>query len=481
MQFLRTKKFIIPAGLIVVGVPSTWLMMRAPAKAEASVVAHVKRGDFKVKVTTSGELRARKFVQINVPQNAQQAQVYQMKIQTLVPEGTVVKEGDVVAELDRSAIASTMADVQISLAKATAQYEQATLDSTLTLSTAREDMHNMELALEEKKLAKEQAAYEAPTIQRQAAIDYERAERAVARSKTDYVTRTGQAQAKMREVGADLERQRNRLRIIQEVMSQFTIHAPAPGMVIYVKEWNGRKRTAGSQVQPWDPGVATLPDLTLMESVTYVNEIDIRKVAVGQQVAITLDADPTRRLTGKVTGVANVGEQRPNQDAKVFEVKVTVDQADTTLRPGMTTGNSVLTYAVANVLSVPLEAVSSEGGVPFVYRQSGANVSKQEVETGTMNDDEVVVLRGLSENDQVLLTPPQDHDKMHVDRLPGSGVVPAPVVGGDTAIKPSVPLTGRASARGNGGTTPSKRPRSTPPSPARPTAPARATASAHQD
>src|SRR5690606_36765145 len=117
----------------------------------------------------------------------------------------------------------------------------------------------------------------------------------------------------------------------------FTIKAPGEGMVIYVKEWNGKKKTAGSQINPWDPTVATLPDLSKMEAITYVNEIDVRKVAVGHPVSITLDADPTKRLTGKVTAVANVGEQRPNTDAKVFEVRVAVEQADTTLRPGMTT------------------------------------------------------------------------------------------------------------------------------------------------
>ena len=67
-------------------------------------------------------------------------------------------------------------------------------------------------------------------------------------------------------------------------MQGFTIKAPAPGMVIYVKEWNGKKKTAGSQVNAWDPTVATLPDLTQMESITYVNEIDVRKISVGQTV-----------------------------------------------------------------------------------------------------------------------------------------------------------------------------------------------------
>ncbi len=61
-------------------------------------------------------------------------------------------------------------------------------------------------------------------------------------------------------------------------MSSFTIKAPSPGMVIYVREWNGKKKGVGSQWNAWDPTVATLPDLTQMESQTYVNEVDVRKL-----------------------------------------------------------------------------------------------------------------------------------------------------------------------------------------------------------
>ena len=204
-------------------------------------------------------------------------------------------------------------------------------------------------------------------------------------------------------------------------MAGFTIKAPAPGMVIYAKEWNGKKRTTGSQVTAWDPSVATLPDLTQMESVTYVNEIDVRKTAVGQPVAITLDADPSKRLTGKVTSVANVGEQRPNADAKVFEVKVRVEQSDSTLRPGMTTGNAIETLKVAEALFVPIEALGSEGGVSFVYKQAGGRVVKQEVVPGAMNDDEVIIARGLGVDDRVLLSPPANHTRLALVRLPAAG------------------------------------------------------------
>jgi RND family efflux transporter MFP subunit len=370
---------------------------------------------------------------VTVPANANQAEQWQMKIASLVPEGTVVKEGDVVAELDRSTIASKLNDVQIALTKADAVYEQAMLDSTLNLSKAREDIHTGELGMEEKKLAKEQAVYEAPSVRRQADIDYEKAERALAQSKLDYKTKTDQAKAKMREVGADFDRQKSKVKVVQDVMGLFTIKAPAPGMVIYVKEWNGKKRVVGSQVGTWDPAVATLPDLTQMESITYVNEIDIRKLSVGQPVTVTLDADASKKLTGKVVQVANVGEQRPNADAKVFEVKVSIEQADTTLRPGMTTGNLIQTYAIKDVLSVPLEAVVIDAGIPYVFLKSGLSVTKQEVELGAMNDNEVVVTRGVTANDRVMLLPPVNKDKLTPVRLPGSKNVPKAKPGDDAA------------------------------------------------
>ncbi len=411
-RFLRRRRSLIATAVLVLAVPSAWLLAGNTAPDDAAVVARVKRGAFAVTVTTSGELKAREFVQITAPPNAQQAGAYQMKISSIVPEGTVVKKGDVVAELDRSVVAAKLQDVTLALQKAEAQYEQAMLDSTLNLSTARENIRSMELGLEEKRLAKEQAIYEAPTVRRQAEIDYEKAERQLAQAKSDYETKTEQARAKMREVGTEVARQRGLLKVVQDVMAGFTIRAPAAGMVIYVKEqWSGKKRTTGSQVSAWDPGVATLPNLALMESVTYVNEIDVRKIAAGQPVVITLDADPSKRLTGTVTSVANVGEQRPNTDAKVFEVKVKVEQSDSTLRPGMTTGNAIETLKIDTVLYVPLEALGSDSGIAFVFKQAGGRVVKQEIVSGAMNDDEAVVERGLAEGDRVLLTPPPPADR----------------------------------------------------------------------
>jgi RND family efflux transporter MFP subunit len=462
MQRFRNRWFVIAAVIVALAVPGAWLLARDAGADDPALVAAVKKGDFRVVVTTAGELRARKFVQIQGPPNMQQAEAYQTKIASIIPEGSVVKEGEVVADLDRSGIAAKLAEVSLALQKAEAQYEQAMLDSTLNLSKAREEMRTMELSLEEKRLAKEQAVFEAPTVKRQAEIDHEKATRALAQAKLDYKTKTEQAQAKMREVGADLERQRNRRELIQTVMQGFTIRAPASGMVIYVKEWNGRKKTTGSQVNAWDPTVATLPDLNEMESITYVNEIDVRKISAGHPVTVALDADPSKKLRGKVVAVANVGEQRPNADAKVFEVKVLVEQADTTLRPGMTTSNAVETLVIKDALFVPLEAVINEGGVPYVYKRTGSGAVRQEVATGAMNDDEVIITRGLEEGERVLLSPPLNASELQTVRLPGSSATPPPAGQGDTVASPrpvpvrpdSAPRTpapnGAASGAGNG-------------------------------
>ena len=427
------------AALLILATVAWYAWPSSSSAAEATLTAPVKSGEFKVLVTTTGELRARKFVQVSGPAAAQSVQVYQTKIGSIVPEGSLVKEGDVIAELDRQPVATKIADVTLTLQKAQADFTTAQLDSALNLAQAREDVRTAEFALEEKKLAREQAKYEAPTIKRQAEIDYEKAQRALEQSKRNLSTKTKQAIAKMSSVGADLGRQQNNLQNLQAVRDQFSVRAPAPGMVIYVREWNGKKKGVGSMWNAWDATVATLPDLTQMESETYVNEVDVRKLALGQKGQISLDADPTKKLSGTVTHIANVGEQRPNQDSKVFEVKIEVATADTTLRPGMTTSNAIETASIPNVLSVPLEAVVTEAGFSYVFKKSGRGVVKQMVETGAMNDNEIVVRRGVEAGDRVLLTPPTDRSGIATSKIPGLMPTTAPIAGGDTATTVKIP------------------------------------------
>lgn len=362
-------------------------------------------GDFAVTITVTGELEAKNSIEIKGPEEARAAGIWQMKISNLVAEGTVVKKGEFVADLDKSEIANRLKESELSVQKFDAQFTQAKLESTLTLTQARDEMVNMQYSLEEKKIVLEQSSFEAPAVKRQAQIDYDRTVRTLEQSKKNYVTKTQQSIAKIQAVQADLMKEQQKMAVMLSTVQKFTILAPSDGMVVYAREWGGKKKVVGSTISPWESTVATLPDLTTMESITYVNEVDIQKITKGQSVTLKLDADPNKKLSGTVTNVANIGEQRPNSDSKVFEVRILINDRDTTLRPAMTTANEILIAKAANVISIPLEAVHAEGTTTFVYLKQGGGV-KQEVKLGLQNDNAAVVLEGISSKDELFLSPP---------------------------------------------------------------------------
>jgi len=91
------------------------------------------------------------------------------------------------------------------------------------------------------------------------------------------------------------------------------------------------------------------------------------------------------------------------------------------------------------VLSVPLEAVVTEGGYSYVFKKSGRGVVRQMVETGAMNDNEIVVRRGLEAGERVLLTPPTDRAGIATSTIPGLMPTTAPIAGGDTATSVKLP------------------------------------------
>ncbi|MDZ7607504.1 MAG: HlyD family efflux transporter periplasmic adaptor subunit [Cyclobacteriaceae bacterium] len=135
--------------------------------------------------------------------------------------------------------------------------------------------------------------------------------------------------------------------------------------------------------------MAKLPDLSKMVSRTFINEVDINAVKIDQKVEIGLDAFPEKKLTGKVIEVANVGEQKPNSDAKVFQLLIEINESDTTLRPGMTTSNTIVSGEISDVLYVPVESLHTQGdSISFMYKKSGLRTIKQEVLTGKSNADE---------------------------------------------------------------------------------------------
>lgn len=385
----------------------------------SEIMSVVRRGQFRVEIETTGELEAKNSVKILGPQQLRNFQIWQVTIQNIVDEGTVVKKGDWIATLDRSEFQKKFVDKQIELEKANSKFVQTQLDTTLVLRQARDELINLKYGTDEKKIILDQSQFEPPATIKQAEINLDKAKRAHEQALENYKIKKNQNFEKMREVSAELRKVNGDFSNMTAVLESFNVKAPEDGMVIYQKGWDGKPVKAGSQIQMWEPTVATLPDLTKMVSKTYVNEVDVRKVKPGQRVDVGLDAYPDKKLSGSVVQVANVGEQRPNSDAKVFEVRVEIDGTDPTLRPSMTTSNKIIASVKDSTLFLPLECLHSHfDSITYVYIKDGIKTTKQEVIVGETNANEAVIIKGVQENDRVYLSIPPGLEDQEVRLLP---------------------------------------------------------------
>ncbi|MFP4048201.1 MAG: efflux RND transporter periplasmic adaptor subunit [Bacteroidales bacterium] len=402
-----SKKNLIIAGILIIAIISGFIGITKTTSQEenSKLITEVKEGKFEVVVTTTGELQARQSTEIKGPEALRNRELglREIKIIDMVQEGTVVDSGDYVAELDQTEALSKLKDIEDELEKKKSEYTKARLDTAMELKKLRNDLIDQEQRVEEHKLKMKQSQYEPPSTQRQAEIEYERAKRELQQAKENYQLKVEQARATMNEVEINLEKQQRTKQNMERVLEEFAITAPQNGMVIYEKNWNGEKRKEGSTISPWDLTVATLPDLSGLVSVTYVNEIDISRINTGQKVRISVDAFPDNVYTGTVREVANIGQEIKNSGAKVFEVTINLDETDDILRPSMTTSNQIITDAYENVKYLPLEAVHTEKDKAFVYT---INNEKKYIETGTTNENHIIV-ENIEKGEKVRLDVPK--------------------------------------------------------------------------
>jgi len=417
---MKKQHYIAIASVFIIVIA---ILIFRPGKTESqkNLTVKVEKGEFEILVTISGELQAKSSIDIMGPselRNSRSLRIREVKIQDLVPEGTVVDSGQYVGKLDQTELGTSLKDLEDDVETSESQHLKVQLDTAMQLRDLRDQLVNLKFTMEEKQIVLDQSKYEPPATIRQATIDLEKSERAFNQSRDNYSLKVQQANASMREAEINLDQDRRKVEQIKKVIEKFTIFAPQSGMVIYKKEWSGQKRKVGSTISPWDLAVATLPDLSAMNSKTYVNEIDISKIKTGQEVRMGIDAFPDKKYTGQVIEVANIGEQLQNTDAKVFEVIISVDQADSIMRPAMTTSNQIVTNVYEDVLYLPLEAISNEDSLSYVYTRSN---KKQIIIPGETNENYIIIEQGVKEGDVVYLSVPENKEKF---KLSGEELIP---------------------------------------------------------
>jgi HlyD family secretion protein len=178
-------------------------------------------------------------------------------------------------------------------------------------------------------------------------------------------------------------------------------------MVVHNKIWaqgSMRKIRVGDQV--WNgTSIMELPDLSSFRVNTWVNEVDIHRLALDQTAAVTIDALQDRVLQGKVTRISPLARQEGEDKIKVFDVEILLEGDFTGLLPGMTAKCRIIHDTFPDVVHVPLEAVFQEEGGPVVYPAGG---DARPVVLGAVGENRVVIEDGAAAGDELLLVRPGD-------------------------------------------------------------------------
>ena len=187
----------------------------------------------------------------------------------------------------------------------------------------------------------------------------------------------------------------------QAAFDKAVVRAPFPGTVYSIA------------VNPYDfvPGgedLLDLADLNKIRITAYFDEPEIGKLAIGQPVKIVWEAKPERTWHGhvEVAPTTIIAYNTRN----VGEAMITVDDAQGDLLPNTNVTVTVTARQRFNVLSVPREALHTEGATSFVYRVINRHLQRTVVQIGTQNLTRVEITAGLSEKDTVALNATSNRD-----------------------------------------------------------------------
>jgi multidrug efflux pump subunit AcrA (membrane-fusion protein) len=166
---------------------------------------------------------------------------------------------------------------------------------------------------------------------------------------------------------------------------------------------NGSNGGSGSNASSSTSSAAfTIVDPTSYEVKVGFPESDAVKVQVGQQAVTTLDALPGTSLTGTVQSVDQTATVTSN--VVTYDAIVSVTNAPTTAKSGMTANVTVTTALKANVLELPTAAVQTQGGSSYVNKLVNGQSVQTDVTTGLQGDSTTEITSGLSEGDEVVIS-----------------------------------------------------------------------------
>ncbi len=382
-------------------------------------------------VSASGEIKPKTYVNIG-------ANAFGKIVKLHVKEGDRVKKGQLLAQLENVQSAADVNATRASLQAA----ETDSVAADAALKTALADLNRARSDFDHAKLDwdRAQGLYKDALISKQ---DYD-AKKAVWESADAGLAQAQArvAQAKAQKDSADKHITQNRANLtrVSDVLQKTTYDAPFDGVITNLPVREGETVVIGIQNSPGST-LMTIADMSVITSEVKVDETDIVNVKLGQSADVTIDAIPRKVFHGIVseignnaivrsTGVSTSQATSTSQEAKDFKVVVTLQDPPEGLRPGLSSTAKITTASRANVLSIPIQALTvrtradlerKNGGKDAVQAASApVDASKQKeeiqgvfvirnkkaeyvpVETGISGTTDIEITKGLQEGDEII-------------------------------------------------------------------------------
>ena len=436
---------LLAGGLIAAGLFWQQGLSRYQEDQTDAILHLVERDDFVLAVTERGEIQSSGVTEIRSAVKSKNTPG--LSILRIVPEGTQVKEGDFLVELDSSALQEDRTSQRISCNTVKAlvieaknifetaviakrEYLEGTyLETRQTIESevfvAEENLNRArEYYQYSKKLAVKGYVNELQLEADQFAVEKSAKELEAAKTRLmvlDEFTKLKTvkelesniriAEAKWEADKSSYELEKQRLRDVEQQIAQCTIASPRAGTVKYAHErdrhGNNNFIVEEGAVVRERQEIIHLPDPGSMQVEIRINESQIQFISSGMLAKVAPIGMGKRVLKGTVERVNEYAEPSGWRKANVKEYKayVNIDYPSTDIKAGMTAAVTVHSLRIPDAILVPVQAVYAHGPDFFcILRENGHWIARK-VECGPTNDTFYVVEKGLAEEDRVALNP----------------------------------------------------------------------------
>ncbi|SSY71109.1 efflux RND transporter periplasmic adaptor subunit [Alysiella crassa] len=372
---------LLIAGLILGGGGYFAYTKMQPKNEISYITEPVKRGKIAQTVSATGELSASQLVDVGAQASGQIRKMY-------VKIGDVVKQGDLIAQIDNRNQTNEL------------ETNQARLE------TYRAQLASAEIAL--RAAERKRARYQA--LQAEDAISKEELENA----EDGFAS----AQAKIKEIQSAIKQTQIAINTSETDLGYTRIVAPIDGTVVSLVVEEGQTINANQTT----PTVVQIANLSNMLNKMQIAEGDATKVKAGQNISFTILSEPDTPFTGVLDSIdpglttMSQGNYSKSTDATsnavYYYARATIPNESGKLAIGMTTQNTIEIASADNVLTVPTVAIKSRENKKFV-RVLGDNNQpiEKEIQTGLRDSMNTEVQSGLAEGDKLIMSEMGEDEK----------------------------------------------------------------------